>query len=80
MEFESGAVKSVNLNGSSLQNILSTGSSSTNYDLVVYGDYIFCTNDTKIIKLQKYPGTSSQSIHMESKMVTSVLVYMENGN
>lgn len=76
MEFESGAVKSVNLNGSSLQNILSTGSSSTNYDLVVYGDY----NDTKIIKLQKYPGTSSQSIHMESKMVTSVLVYMENGN
>ncbi|CAC5416400.1 unnamed protein product [Mytilus coruscus] len=80
MELDSGDIKSANTDGSNLTNIFSTGSRFENHNLVVNGDYIYCTNDSQILKLLKNPGSPARILHTESEHISSVLVYIENGN
>lgn len=49
MYLDTGDIKSINTDGSNLTNIFSTGSRNSNRNLVVHGDYIYCTNNGQIL-------------------------------
>ncbi|CAC5416402.1 unnamed protein product [Mytilus coruscus] len=79
MNYDTGDIMSSRTDGSNQTLILYTGSRTSNYDLVINGDYIFCTNYNEILKVQKHPGRTSQIMHTETTQIISVFVYMENG-
>lgn len=80
VDYTNGDIKSVTTTGSNLTNILSTGTRSENYGVVVNGDHMYCTDYTKIIKLKKYPGSTTEIIHTEPQGITSLFIFVQDGN
>ncbi|XP_076088305.1 low-density lipoprotein receptor-related protein 2-like [Mytilus galloprovincialis] len=80
VDYTNGDIKSVTTTGSNLTNILSTATRSENYGVVVNGDHMYCTDYTKIIKLKKYPGSTTEIIHTEPQGITSLFIFVQDGS
>lgn len=77
MNFDTGEIMSSATDSSNVTIITRAGSQA--YDIEINGDDIYCTADFRIIRLQKHPGTKSQTIHTETTQITSLFVYLGNG-
>lgn len=77
MNFDTGEIMSSATDSSNVTIITRAGSQA--YDIEINGDDIYCTADFRIIRLQKHPGTQSQTIHTETTQITSLFVYLGNG-
>ncbi|CAG2243749.1 unnamed protein product [Mytilus edulis] len=79
LDFDNGKVQSARTNGSDVKEIFDSGATTSNYDFVINGDNIYCTNYNKIIKFSKYPSTTSQVIFTDVTVIHSILVLSTKG-
>lgn len=79
MEYDTGDLKSALYNGSDVETVISTNVSSSNREIVIDGDYIFCTSYKKILKIHKSSGYISGVVHRETSNIYGLLFYKPEG-
>lgn len=79
MEYLSGDLKSGFYDGSDVKTLVRTNSVSGNRDIDIGGDYVFYTNNKKILKVHKSSGQMPAVVHTENTQIYGVFFYKQEG-
>ncbi|XP_071133321.1 low-density lipoprotein receptor-related protein 5-like isoform X2 [Mytilus edulis] len=72
--YDKGELKSASSRGNDVQQVISTNSNINNYALRVHRSYILYGSDTKLMKLNKKPGSIPTELYNDKNAINSIYV------